>query len=211
MSSHQHISKHYRSGASIHIGIPAVALLYGIIGLIFLVLLSPAKLSAQNNQNILTMGDNYRIHPSDYTQTEVFIVKSPLDDDVLFSSCNTVNFIPLFVSEGIYVTEDGGDSWQGNDSCLGEPIMFHGGDPGIAIDKDGRFILTRLGQTPFPGLYAHYSDDNGLSWSSQIAISTDDLERATVATDVNPNSSYFGRTYAAWVKFATPFPLIPYR
>lgn len=156
----------------------------------------------------LSFGDNYRIYPGNVSQTEVFIVKSPLDDDLLFVSCNTLNFIPFFVSEGIYVTEDGGQGWTGNDTCTGEPLQFHGGDPGIAIDRNGRFILTRLGRTPFTGLYSHYSDDNGKTWSQQQAISNDDLERATLTSDADPSSPYFGRTYAAWVKFASPFPVM---
>ncbi|MFH1296282.1 MAG: T9SS type A sorting domain-containing protein [Bacteroidota bacterium] len=156
----------------------------------------------------LRFGDNYRLYPSNINQTEVFIVKSPLDQDILFSSCNTLNFIPFFISEGIYVTTDGGASWQGNDTCTGAPIAFHGGDPGIAIDKKGTFILTRLGRSPFTGLYSHYSTDNGATWSEQKVISTDDLERAAAISDANPSSPYHGRTFAAWVKFAPPFPLM---
>lgn len=150
---------------------------------------------------------NYRIYPSNVSQSEVFIVRSPLNQNVLFSSCNTLTFVPFFVSEGIYISENGGDSWYGNDTCNGDPIQFHGGDPGITIDKNGTFIITRLGTSPFTGLYAHYSTNNGHTWSGQKVISTDDLERATVDSDVGPSSAYFGRTYAAWVKFASPFPL----
>lgn len=178
---------------------------------IFLMLLSVNNIVAQSNQydnNELTIGENYRIHPSHFTQTEVFIVKSPIDENVLFSSCNTLTFIPFFVSEGVYVTENGGDTWQGNDTCTGNPILFHGGDPGIAIDKNGRFIITRLGRSPFVGLYSHYSLDNGTTWSGQSVISTDDLERAAVISDANTSSIYYGRTYATWVKFATPFPMM---
>ncbi|MBU3928082.1 MAG: hypothetical protein KKB74_09780, partial [Bacteroidetes bacterium] len=146
---------------------------------VFLLVTNP-QLSAQINNsdyNMLSVGENYRIFPSDVIQTEVFIVVSPLDDNVLFASCNTLTFIPFFVSEGIYVTRNGGLSWSGSDSCTGDPFLFHGGDPGIVIDKDGTFILTRLGRSPFVGLYTHYSNDNGLTWSAQHAISTDDLER----------------------------------
>ena len=35
---------------------------------------------------------NYRLHPSDVEQTEVFIVNSPLDQNILFASCNTLTF-----------------------------------------------------------------------------------------------------------------------
>lgn len=152
--------------------------------------------------------ENFRIYPSNISQSEVFITSSPIDQNVLFSSCNTLSFIPFFVSEGIYVSENGGNNWSGNDTCTGEPIQFHGGDPGIAIDKNGTFIITRLGISPFTGLYSHYSNDNGQTWSGQQVISTDDLERATVASDIAPSSSHYGRTYAAWVKFASPFPIM---
>jgi hypothetical protein len=168
-------------------------------------------LFAQNNagkDSPLKVGTNYRIYPGTVTQSEVFIVKSPVDQNILFSSCNTLNFIPFFISEGIYVTTDTGNNWQGNDTCTGNPIAFHGGDPGIAIDKNGTFILTRMGRSPFTGLYSHFSTDNGQTWSSQKVISTDDLERASLTTDADPTSSFYGRTYAAWVKFALPFPLM---
>lgn len=165
-------------------------------------------LYGQNEDHVLTSNNNFRLYPSGTTQTEVFIAKSPINENILFSSCNTLTFIPFFVSEGIYVSEDEGLSWNGSDSCSGDPISFHGGDPGIAIDKNGRFILTRLGRSPFVGLYSHFSDDNGQSWSPQKAISTEDLERAAVTTDAITSSSYYGRTYAAWVKFAPPFPMV---
>jgi len=160
-----------------------------------------------NKKSTLIFGENYRIYPSSVTQTEVFIVKSPADENVLFSSANTLNFSPFFISEGIYVTTNGGNSWQGSDTCKGEPTLFHGGDPGITIDKNGTFIITRLGRSPFAGLYSHFSIDNGQTWSFQNVISTDDLERATITTDAIKTSSFYGRTYAAWVKLTTPFSL----
>jgi hypothetical protein len=158
-----------------------------------------------DKKSSLTIGENYRIYPSSVTQTEVFIVRSPLDDNILFSSGNTLTFVPFFVSEGIYVSTNGGNSWEGSDTCSGEIITFHGGDPGITIDKDGTFIITRLGRSPFTGLYSHFSIDSGQTWSFQNTISTDDLERATIATDAILTSSFYGRTYSAWVRFTSPF------
>ena len=153
------------------------------------------------------IGSNFRIYPSSVTQTEVFITVHPHNPDILFASANTVSFTPFFISEGIYVSIDGGLSWYGSDTCNGEIINLHGGDPGIAIDKDGIFILTRLGQSPFFGLYSHFSNDNGLNWSNQNTITTDDLERAAVTTDGDPVSLLYGRSYAMWVRFAPPYPV----
>ncbi len=155
----------------------------------------------------LSIGQNFRIHPSNTTQTEVFVTVHPSNPDVMFASANTIVFNPFFISEGIYATTDGGNSWFGSDTAQGTPLQFHGGDPGIAIDKDGTFVLTRLGRSPFTGLYSHYSTDNGVTWSGQITITTDDLERAAVATDGNPGSNFYGRTYAIWVRFINPFPV----
>ncbi len=158
--------------------------------------------------NPLRMNQNFRIYPGKLDQTEVFIEVHTNNPDVLWVSCNTLNFSPFFVSEGIYTSEDGGQSWQGSDTCSGNPISFHGGDPGISINQNGTFILTRLGRAPFTGLYSHYSTDQGKSWSAQKAISTDDLERAALTTNLVNGSTSFGRTLAAWIKFASPFPLM---
>ncbi len=159
-----------------------------------------------NKNSSLIIGDNYRLFPSNIDQSEVFIAKSPVDENVLFSSGNTIFFTnPFFISEGIYVTTNGGNSWQGNDTCKGDWILFHGGDPGITIDKNGTFIITRLGRSPFAGLFSHFSTDNGQTWSFQNAISTDDLERATITTDAITTSPFYGRTYTAWVKLSNPF------
>lgn len=117
-------------------------------------------------------------------------------------------FVPFFVSEGIYVTTNGGNSWFGSDTCNGPNISFHQGDPGIAIDRFGRFILTRLGKQPFYGIYSHYSTDNGLNWSQQKPITTEgEFEKASIVSDNNPTSPYYGRTYATWVKLSGTFPV----
>jgi hypothetical protein len=182
------------------------------ITLIFLMLVAVSAGFAQDNTDYgyqMKAGRNFRIYPSNMDQSEVFLVKSPLDKNILFAACNTITFLPtFFFSEGIYVSLDGGNSWTGSDSCTGEPIGYHGGDPGITIDKNGTFILTRKGRGPFVGLYSHYSLDHGQTWSSQRVISTDDLERASLTTDANPASPWYGRSYAAWAKFALSFPMM---
>lgn len=158
----------------------------------------------------LNIGPNFILYPSNVNQSEVFIAKHPTNTEILFASANTIVFQPFFVSEGIYVSTNGGNNWFGSDTCNGANIAFHNGDPGVAIDKNGTFILSRLGRQPFYGIYSHYSTDNGLTWSAQNKITSDsDLlyERATLATDVNPASPFFGRTYATWVKLSGTFPV----
>ena len=156
----------------------------------------------------LIIGENYRIFPSSTSQSEVFITKHPASNNILFSSANTLQFAPtFFVSEGVYTTTNGGQSWFGSDTCNGANIFFHGGDPSITIDKNGNFILSRKGSTSFPGAFSHYSSDQGLNWSAQKSITTDDLERVSIISDSDPNSSYYGRTYAIWAKLTPPYPI----
>jgi len=179
---------------------------YKFLKLIFLLFVSNFISAQDINKNFsINVGENFRLYPSNVNQTEVFIANHPLNPNVIFASANTIIFNPFFVSEGIYVTTNGGFNWYGSDTCKGEPITLHGGDPGITIDKDGTFILTRRGFSP--GLYSHYSTNFGITWSNQKTISNDDLERATMTSDAHYASPYFGRSYAAWVKFAPPFPL----
>lgn len=151
--------------------------------------------------NLKQFAQNYRIYPTSITQTETFITRHPTNPNILFASANTIDLSSGFISEGVYVTTDGGLTWRGNDTCTGAPIDFHRGDPGIAIDKYGNFILIRLGFSP--GLYAHYSTNNGMTWSAQRTIATNDQDRATIASD-----PITGRTYAVWVRFSSPFPVM---
>lgn len=148
---------------------------------------------------------NQRIYPSAIAQTEVFIVRHPGDPTVLFSSANTINLSSGFISEGVYVSTDAGISWYGNDTCTGAPIVFHKGDPGISIDKDGRFHLVRLSSQD--GLYAHVSTDRGKTWSSQTTVGIERQDRAAMTTDAFPASPFYGRTYTAYVELLPPFPL----
>ncbi|MCS7053000.1 MAG: T9SS type A sorting domain-containing protein [Ignavibacterium sp.] len=175
----------------------------------FLVLISLATSLPQGSG--LSIGANYIIYPSNVSQTEPFIVKHPTNKNILFATANTITFQPsFFVSEGVYTTTNGGNSWFGSDTCNGANILFHQGDPGITIDKNGVFILTRLGRQPFYGIYSHHSTDYGLNWSSQKLITRDGeslYERASIISDNNPLSPFFGRTYCTWVRLAGNFPV----
>lgn len=171
----------------------------------FIILISSASFSQGSELNI---GANYILYPSNVNQSEVFITAHPTNPDVLFASANTIVFVPFFVSEGIYVKTNGGNNWFGSDTCNGPNISFHQGDPGVSIDRYGRFILTRLGKQPFYGIYSHYSTDNGINWSPQKTITSEgEFEKASIVSDNNPTSPYYGRTYATWVKLSGTFPV----
>ncbi|MBE2254620.1 MAG: T9SS type A sorting domain-containing protein [Ignavibacteria bacterium] len=163
------------------------------------------EINANSTRDASGLWDNFRIYPSQVSQTETFITSSPINPNLLFVSANTINLSTAFVSEGVYVSTNGGVNWTGSDTCTGPPIGFHKGDPGIAIDKNGTFIMTRLGF--LPGLYSHFSTDNGVTWSSQRTIITSDQDRATTASDPVSTSPFYGRVYTAWIKFEPPYPV----
>lgn len=169
--------------------------------------LSFAQTGLPGANSDIIIGPNFRIFPSNVTQTETFIVRHPSDPNILFASANTIDLSTGFISEGIYVSTNGGENWFGSDVCNGPPVTAHQGDPGIAIDKNGRFILTALGNFPF-GLYSYSSTDLGQTWSARRSIATNDQERASLASDVLPSSNFYGRTYSVWVRFALPFPVL---
>ncbi len=156
----------------------------------------------------LRVGQPFRVYPSNVMQTETFVVRHPLNSNILFASASTINLGSGFTSEGIYVSTNAGQTWRGNDTCTGAPISFHRGDPAIAIDKNGTFLLTRYGfPGPPTGIYFHSSTDLGLTWSSQRTITSQDADRASLVSDIIPASSFYGRSYAAWVRLSSPYPV----
>lgn len=175
------------------------------LGLIAAGTRGPADAAASLSGGV-SVGPSARIFPSAVTQTEPFAARHPLNASFLFVSANTINLGTGFVSEGIYVSTDAGATWAGSDTCAGAPITFHRGDPGIAIDDSGRFLLIRLGS--IPGLYSHYSTNNGATWSSQKTVATSDQDRASLVCDGDATSAQYGRYYALWVRFSPPYPVL---
>ena len=128
---------------------------------------------------------------------------------MMFASSYTINTTNAFISEGVYVSTNGGFNWFGSDTCKGASIQNHGGDPGISIDKNGVFILTHIGKSSFAvGVYSHYSTDMGATWSAAYTLTSQQPEdKGSSSTDDDPASPFNGRTYASWVNFVSPFPV----
>jgi len=144
-------------------------------------------------------------------QTEVIITRHPGNPLIMYGSSNAISNAGggLFISEGAYVTTDGGTSWFGSDTMKntgGGILTGHGGDPGITIDKDGRFIISHLGG----GIKANYSTNNGLNWSNDVTITTGSQDKNLTTTDDSPTSPYYGRSYTAWSRFSASLPPIAF-
>ena len=78
---------------------------------------------------VLTVAPNFRVYPSTTTQSEVPISRHPTNQNIMFASSNAAHFSPFFISEGVYVTTNGGVSWFGSDTTKTTPVSGHGGDP----------------------------------------------------------------------------------
>ncbi|MEB2329099.1 MAG: sialidase family protein, partial [Ignavibacteriaceae bacterium] len=156
-----------------------------------------------NNLESITVFPNFRVLPRTNTnQSEVIITRHPTNHDIMWASSNATNIGgSLFISEGNYVTTNGGANWYGSDTLPSTPISGHSGDPGPIIDKDGTFIMTRLGNGL--NIWSNWSTNNGISFSSHVPISTsNDDDKNLATTDDDPASPYYGRGYVAWTRFS---------
>lgn len=148
--------------------------------------------------------ENFLIYPSPITQTEPVISINPVNPNLIAVSGKTINTSTSFTSEGVYVSTNGGLSWSGSDTCKGQLLQNHGGDPQILVDKNGRLILTHIGLFIL-GLFSHFSDDLGQTWTSAFTISSQQPEdKGASAIDNSINSPYYSRLYTTWVNQTIP-------
>ena len=151
----------------------------------------------------IIVSPNFRVHPSQGTQSEVPIVRHPLNPLIMFASANTFPGGSL-ISTGAYVTTNGGSSWYGNDTLItpsGTPV-FNFGDPGPVIDKNGRFLISYI--TLGGSMGASYSTNNGLNFSSTVSFpgTGSSSDKNLSGTDDSPSSPYYGRSYTVFTEFS---------
>ncbi len=161
---------------------------------------------------LLAISSSTRILPRTSSQSEVIITRHPLNPMILFASSNVYPVYGGRFSEGVYVSINGGASWTGKDSCTAAPVTSHVGDPGIIIDKDGRFIMTHLildyTAGTLEGIGASYSTNNGSTWSVDDTLLGNDQDKNLAATDDSPASPFYGRSYCVWSRFTAALPPI---
>lgn len=162
-----------------------------------------------NPNGISAVNPNFRILPrANSYQSEVIICRNPVNPLIMFGSSNAFNNTgTLFISEGVYVSTNGGVNWFGSDTLQGAPIGNHGGDPGPTIDKNGTFIMTHLGYST-SGMFSNYSTNNGSTWSGTYTIASGSQDKNFAGTDDAPSSPYYGRSYVVWSLFTAATPPI---
>lgn len=150
---------------------------------------------------------NFRVFPSIFTQSETPITSHPTNKNIMFASSNSVKFGPTFISEGVYVTTDGGETWFGSDTTKAAPITDHWGDPAPAIDLNGRFYQSYLkNQSTTAGMYASFSTDYGVTWANSKVLTTASSDKNHTFVINNPASPYNGRVIVTWSDFSASNP-----
>jgi hypothetical protein len=149
---------------------------------------------------------NFRIFPSSITQTEPVISINPINPNLIAVSGKTINTAGTFTSEGIYVSSDGGLTWAGSDTCKGDLIQNHGGSPQIILDRNGRLIITHIGNPQlFVGIYSHFSNDLGSTWTPAFTISSQQPEdKGSSTIDNSITSPFYSKLYTTWVNQTIP-------
>ena len=153
---------------------------------------------------IATVGANFRVHPSNIHQSEVPIVSSFVNRDLIYGSSNAFLNGSLLFSEGMYLSADGGQTWFGSDTTYSSPYGDHGGDPGPAIGPDGTLYMSYLGLSG--GVKVAVSTNFGTSWqASHVLVGGSQDKNLTTVNDV-ASSPYYGRALVAWSDFSASNP-----
>jgi len=157
----------------------------------------------------LTVSPNFRVHPSTTVQSEVPITRHPTNPQILFGSSNAAamsggTYLAL-LSEGCYVSTNGGTNWFGSDTTNAAPITNHGGDPAPAVGSNGYFYQSYLGFT-VKGVYSTYSTNYGATWANANTIITGSQDKNHTFVNDVPSSPYYGRVYVTWSLFTATLP-----
>lgn len=153
-------------------------------------------------QGTFSVGANVAVFPTGtITQSEVPITRHPTNPYIIFASANTYPAATsTTISTGSFVSLNGGVTWTGNNS----PINNFG-DPAPMIDRNGRFLISYITSTGSMG--ASYSVDNGTTWSPTVTFpgATTAADKNLSATDDDPTSPFYGRSYTVYTEFAGAF------
>ena len=154
---------------------------------------------------MVTINPNFRVHPSANSQSEVPISRHPTNPQIMFASSNAVTSSVSFISEGMYLTTNGGTTWFGSDTTAAAPLTNHGGDPAPAIGPNGYLYQSFLGYST-AGMYASYSSNMGTSWAATTTIISGSMDKNHTFVNDVAASPYYGRVYVTWSLFTASAP-----
>ena len=157
---------------------------------------------------VATVFPNKAVHPSEVsTQSELSIVTHPTNPNIVLGGSNAAEITSInWISQGWYISTNGGNSWTGSDTLPPHLPQFnlYTSDPAVGIDLNGNmYFNTLLYGTGGGDLVTTKSTNNGQTWSSFAAVpnKTTGEDKNHLTIDVNPNSPYAGNLYTAYSEF----------
>lgn len=137
------------------------------------------------------------------TQSENSIFVHPNDLNTVFNSNNSTSW-PVSNTFGTsgFVSEDGGAIWRGQVNGTGGN---NGGDPAVAIDRNGRFFVGYIAVNDGQGVAR--SLDRGQIWTHIQAANprgANLLDKNHLWVDNSSASPFAGNLYSAWTMFGGP-------
>jgi Secretion system C-terminal sorting domain len=139
-----------------------------------------------------------QIFPSKNSQHEVHISINKTNPTNLIVSANTLLSDTKVLTQGHYISNDGGITWTGSDRM---PNNQEGrADPSTSFDASGRGYVSTINNS-FDGYLIQFTDDQGVTWSNSIRGSGPnanfDKEMITT-TDEMQTSAFANNFYCAW-------------
>jgi hypothetical protein len=167
------------------------------------------KAVARDRANVNLDCDNHVL-----PNNEPDIVVDPTDPKHLVASSNDYDS----AGDEFYTTFNGGQAWTTGDMSLEDPGRT-GSDPVTSFDPKSHtlihsslnFLITKSGLGKDGDVVVSLSKDGGITWGRPVqvadGIGADDSaheifnDKPWIATDTNPSSPYYGRTYLTWSGF----------
>ena len=145
---------------------------------------------------------NFLVHPSFNHQTEVPIVRQYSNPNLMLASANVYfgGSTSGGLSVGVYVSTNGGVNWFGSDTLNNG--SFNYGDPGPAIDNEGRMYMSFITLTGQIGVSS--STNFGVNWNPQVLLPGSSVQSDKNFSTTNDiiASPYYRRAYTAYTEFA---------
>ena len=151
-----------------------------------------------------TVNPSFRVHPTtNSTQSETPITRHPHNPNIMYGSANAVDIATTFISEGLYLTTDGGTTWFGSDTTASSPITDHNGDPAPFIAPNGTIGISYLLGN---GIGVSVSTNMGVTWAATTTLQGGDQDKNHSFVDDISTSPYYGRMYVTWSDFTATDP-----
>jgi hypothetical protein len=169
---------------------------YALLALtVLLFTVDTAAQGGANREPAIVLGPSVQISADNPTapHAESFLALNPKNPAQLVAS--SIVFGPG-EHTAVYVSRDGGRSWQRATISSAVVPQMSGSDPIVYYDHSGAALFSGLCTTPDCSLRVWRSSDGGLHWDSSADVPGTGYDRQYLAVDMT-SGPYRGRIYAA--------------